>query len=144
MPSLRVPPDVRPPFLAAVLLTASLPSLARANDPTALPELGLSLFRVAGSLALVLALVFALAALYRRARSATRFGRPGPRLETLDRLDLGARREIRLIRAGGRSLVVGITDTRLDLLTELEDDSAGAFEAPALDTSKVRALTISS
>lgn len=143
MRSPRVPPDVRA-FLPAVLLTAALPVPALAADPGALPELGISLVRVAASLALVLALLLALAALVRRARASARFGPPRRGLETLDRMDVGGRREIRLVRAGAKRLVVGITDARMELLAELDGEDAAALPAPVARAANVRTLTISS
>jgi len=125
-------------------LVALAPVSARAAGTEALPELGFSLLRVAGSLVLVLALLLALAALFRRARNVARSSHRGPRLETVDRLDVGARREIRVVRAGERTLVVGITEERMELLCELDD------VAPEADTGAPRgpvprpALAISS
>jgi flagellar biogenesis protein FliO len=60
----------------------------------------------------------------------------------VDRLDVGARREIRIVRVSDRLLVVGITEDRMELLAELEEgDAAGpAVEAPSL----LRSLAISS
>ncbi len=143
MRSPRVPPDVRA-LLPTLLLTVALPVPALAADPGALPELGLSLVRVAASLALVLALLLALAALARRARMSARFGASQRGLETLDRLDVGGRREIRLVRAGARRLVVGITDARMELLAELEPGDAAEVPAPVARAANVRTLTISS
>lgn len=142
MRSPRVLPDVR--ALVPSVLLAALPATARATGPGALPELGLSLVRVAASLALVLALMLALAALFRRARMTTRFGPTRRRLETLDRLDVGGRREIRLLRAGAKHLVVGITDARMDLLAELDADESRELPAPVARAANVRTLTISS
>lgn len=140
MRSPRALPDV--PRLTPILVAIALasPRAAFAADPSALPEIGVSLLRVAASLAVVLALLFALAALFRRARGLSRFAPKAPRLETLDRLDVGSRREIRLVRADGKRLVVGITDARMDLLAELDGDPERTDRAGA----SVRPLTISS
>jgi flagellar protein FliO/FliZ len=126
-----------------------LPASAFAADPS-LPSLGMSLVRVGASLALVVAMLFALAALLRRLRAASRAAHSGPRLETLDRMDVGGRRELRLVRAGDRLLVVGITEERIQLLTDLDDvddavdvDGSGASAAPR-SASPLRALAISS
>lgn len=139
MPGIKPRPD-------AVLLGALLlprPALA-AGAAAALPSLGISLVRVGASLALVIALLLALAALFRRARAASRAAHPGPRLESVDRLDLGTRRELRLVRAGDRLLVVGITDERIELLSELDEPSAESPAEATRDRGLLHAVAISS
>lgn len=136
MPGPRLLPET-------LLLGTLLPSSAFAADP-ALPSLGLSIVRVVASLALVLALLLALAALFRRMRSASLAAHPGPRLETLDRMDVGGRRELRLVRAGDRLLVVGITEERIQLLSVLDDDVAESVASPAREPAILRSLAISS
>lgn len=136
MPGPRLLPE-------ALILGTLLPSAAFAADP-ALPSLGLSIVRVVASLGLVLALLLALAALFRRMRTASRAAHPGPRLETLDRMDVGGRRELRLVRAGDRLLVLGITEERIQLLSELDDDVAESVATTDREPSLLRSLAISS
>jgi flagellar biosynthetic protein FliO len=118
-----------------VLLLAT-PALAADGDPVAgLPQAGL---RAVAALGGVLALILALAWLLRRFREASRAATGGPALESVARLDLGARREIRLVRAAGRLLVVGVTEKRCELITELDDDAIpasanGEEKAPPLE-----------
>jgi len=96
------------------------------------------------SLAGVVALIAALGLLLRRLQ-AQQSSRPASgRLRSLARLDLGARREIRIVEADGHRLVVGVTADRLDLLTALPAGrSAGAEEVPA-ELRVVSGLTTSS
>jgi flagellar protein FliO/FliZ len=127
-----------------ILLATLLPQRALAAGTAALPSVGLSLVRVGASLALVIALLLALAAMFRRVRAVSRAAHPGPRLETIDRLDVGARRELRLVRAGDRLLVVGITDERIELLAELDAPVEEAASAPGIPQAVLRSLAISS
>jgi flagellar protein FliO/FliZ len=140
MPGRRVRPDA----LTLGALSLLLPHSAHAAGTAAIPSIGLSLVRVGASLALVIALLLALATLFRRARAAQRAANPGPRLETLDRMDLGTRRELRLVRAGDRVLVVGITDERIELLSELEEAESEAPRASVTERSLLHAVAISS
>ncbi|MFN8179536.1 MAG: flagellar biosynthetic protein FliO [bacterium] len=127
-----------------ILLSALLPQSALAAGTVALPSVGLSLVRVGASLALVIALLLALAAMFRRVRAVSRAAHPGPRLETIDRLDVGARRELRLVRAGDRLLVVGITEQRIELLSELDAPAEETATAPGTAQALLRTLAISS
>ena len=141
-------------LILASITSVAFPVLAHAGNPAAqsapgtVPDLGVTMLRVSGSLALVLALLFALVALMKRARTHVRRGRTGPALETVDRMDIGARREIRLVRAGERLLVVGITEERMELLSEIETEGAESVAAAApadfRTSAPLRALAISS
>jgi flagellar biosynthetic protein FliO len=89
------------------------------------------------SLLAVLAAIAACAWLFRRLSSlssASPGRQRGSRLSSLARLDLGARREIRLVRAEDRLLVVGVTGDRIELLTDLGSGApeADSGAAPAL------------
>lgn len=75
--------------------------------------------RATASLAVVLALLFGLVHLLRRSQRPSNATSKAVGLMTRGRLDLGARREIRLVEVEGRLLVVGITNERMELLTEM-------------------------
>lgn len=106
--------------LSAALATGlAWPAAAHALDPGALPG-NLSLVtRAVGSLAGVVGLIVLLSLLLRRFRDSSRLLGGSSGLRSLGRLDLGGRREIRVVRAGERTLVLGVTERRIDLLTEL-------------------------
>lgn len=120
-----------------VSFAAALPGLALAEEPAqALPSFGPLLLQVSVTLLFVCALAWLL----------IRFGlarlrppaSPESHLELLDRLPLGARRSVVLLRAVDRVLVVGETEAGLSLLSDLgpgsaqelgADDFAAAMEA---------------
>jgi flagellar biogenesis protein FliO len=99
-------------------MTVGMPQAAWAADGISEPSLAFLLLRAFFSLALVLALLGALTIAVRKWNERASLGRAGAQLVSRGRLDLGARREIRLIDIGGRILVVGITAERMDLLAE--------------------------
>jgi flagellar biosynthetic protein FliO len=104
-----------------------------------------ALFARAGlSLLAVLAAIAACAWLFRRLSSSAPVRARGGRLGSLARLDLGGRREIRLVRADDRVLVVGVTADRIDLLTDLGTAPAAADSEPAPALHVLRNLTTSS
>jgi flagellar protein FliO/FliZ len=116
------------------LVAAPAAAQAGAGDSV---STGALVARAGLALLAVLAAIAACAWLFRRlsSLSSTAPGRQrGSRLSSLARLDLGARREIRLVRADDRVLVVGVTGDRIELLTDLGSGAteAGSAAAPAL------------
>jgi len=85
--------------------------------------------RALGSLAAVVALIAALALLLRRLREHAPARGAARSLHAIERLDLGGKRELRVVRAGDRMLVLGVTEQRIDLLTELDGAAETAAEA---------------
>jgi flagellar biogenesis protein FliO len=88
------------------------------------------------SLAVVLGLMVAAAAVLRRkALPGSTRRRPVP-IEVLGRQVLSRGASVAVVRAGGRSLVLGVTDTSVRLLAEADADSleGEAPGAPALRT----------
>lgn len=112
-----------------VALVTSIPTAALANDPTTLPSLTQMSLRAGAALGGVIVLIVALSVLLRRLRESTNAPGNGRRLAALDRIDLGAKREIRLIRADDRLLVIGMTSDRMNLLSELPSPEASDLEA---------------
>ncbi len=91
----------------------------------------LDLLRVAGALAIVLALALAAGVFVRRG------GFGGARrgsLEIEERLSVARGVQLAVVRCGARRLLVGVSDKRVDLVAELDDEEIAAVEA--VDTEK--------
>jgi flagellar biosynthetic protein FliO len=120
----RIP---RPAEIAlAALLALPLPTFAA--DPAIPPSLGEASLRTAAALGIVLALIALLAYLFKRFRDSAVLRPSSDRIVSLGRLDLGNRREIRLLEVGGHRLVVGVTGDRIELLRDLGLDLEAALE----------------
>jgi flagellar protein FliO/FliZ len=87
---------------------------------------GFGVVRTLLALALVLALVFAAAALMRRLRLLS--GVTAPNLEVLSQISLGARERAVLLRVGRQQLLIGVAPGNVRLLHTLPDATQ---EAPA-------------
>jgi flagellar protein FliO/FliZ len=74
--------------------------------------------RIVFSLLVVLALMWGLARLLRRPLGGRRAGQ----LEVVGRLGLSRGAAVALVRVGGRTLVLGVTDQQVSLLTEADFD----------------------
>lgn len=85
-----------------------------------------STFALLGRLVLSLTVVLVLMALAARAVRRYRVGlggrRPGAPVEVLARAGLGRHSSVSVIRTGRRTLVVGVTDTAVSLLADLDPD----------------------
>ncbi len=116
-------------------LASAFPAAAGQGEGAAgSPSLGELALRAGGSLLLVLLLFAALVLLLRRLRAGGGGLRDSANrlLRLRERIDLGARREIRVVEAQGRLLVVGVTNQGITLLTELDaSDSHGEQTPPA-------------
>ena len=130
---------------ALIPILITLPEAAWAADG-ATPALGQLALRAGASLAAVVGLIVLLAVLVRKFKAIPGAVSSGGRLASLARLDLGARREIRLVRVDEKTLVVGVTGDRIELLCEvegrLEDAESTSGRKPALQI--LRELTTSS
>lgn len=87
--------------------------------------------RLAGSLAVVV-LLMVVAGRVLRSRSsfgAAARGRTPP-IEVLARQGFGRNASVALVRAGGRALVIGVTDSRVTLLAEADPEALAAAAAP--------------
>jgi flagellar biogenesis protein FliO len=106
----------RAPLETAVLVL-STPAAVWAGEsaaPPGLPELAL---RAVAALAAVVALIVALAALARRLKISPGLRSANERLASLGRLELGGRREIRMVRVDDEVLILGVTPERIELLS---------------------------
>lgn len=138
--------QIRFPLLPAIVLTLlAMPAFA---DPArtavgtafaapaqfAATSSGVGVLRMVLALALVLAAVFAAAALMRRLRVLGAAG--APNLQVLAQVSLGARERAVLLRAGDQQLLVGVAPGNVRLLCTLADalpaaTAAAAAAAPA-------------
>ncbi len=110
--------------MALASAMAATPELARAADPAVSASNEFIALRTILSLAFVLALLFVTLGVLRRLRFGAGLGSSARiPIASRGRLDLGAHREIRLVDVGGRILVVGVTNERMELLVDLPADS---------------------
>ncbi|NNE43135.1 MAG: flagellar biosynthetic protein FliO [Gemmatimonadetes bacterium] len=124
---------------AFLLLT---PAAALAAD--SVPPISQMALRAGLSLAVVVAAIFAVALLLRRLSGSAAKPASGRRLASLARLDLGNRRELRIVRADHQVLVLGVTADRIELIRELPADALEDEESPAPALTVLRKLTTSS
>jgi flagellar biogenesis protein FliO len=131
----------------AVIVALASPATAWAEGAGGAPGLGELGLRAGAALAAVLALIAVLAVLVRRLRLSPHVGRSGGRLASRGRLELGGRREIRLIQVDRQMLIVGITPERIELLSAY-DEGVSSTEIPSSegepDISVLRKLATSS
>lgn len=126
------------------MATAAMPAHAWAADPTTWgSSSGILALRTILSLAFVLALLLLTLRMLRKlqgTRGATTREHP---IASRGRLDLGARREIRVVDVHGRLLVVGITDQKMELLAELDPRALDAPEVAKENAAPAAALASS-
>jgi flagellar protein FliO/FliZ len=105
------------------------------------------LLKLVISLGVVLGLMFGLTALLRRrgmagfASNKTRRALTGVDVEVLARKPLGRNASIAIVRAGTKSMVLGVTDSMVTMLTEAEVQELELDEAEAQGTGFQRAFT---
>lgn len=76
--------------------------------------------RMVVSLAVVLAILLLLAKVLRRRGLASGRGGVTGRIEVLARQGLGRTSSVQLVRVGGKTLVLGVTDTNVSVLSEAD------------------------
>ena len=106
----------KPLPLAPPRRTASATS-PRERKPTPANSLG----TVVSSLSVVLGLFALVAWFLRRTRPRSKFALPGAVVETLGRVPLNARQEMHLVRVGNKLLLLSVTATAAETLTEITD-----------------------
>jgi flagellar biogenesis protein FliO len=110
------PKEIKPRRLAArsnpEKKTAATASLAKSTD---------SLITVGGSLCVVLTLFFGLAWLTRRSQPKQLGKLPGEVIEVLGKAPLTKGQEMQLIRVGAKLLLICVTPTGCETLTEISD-----------------------
>jgi flagellar protein FliO/FliZ len=111
--------------LVALLLTAFVALGAEPSSPSpAVPSMGAAVFRMVGSLAVVIALFFAAAWLF---RNLHRFKAPGSnqrKLQVLEGKSLGPRQAVYVVAYEQQRLLIGSSAQGLTLLTHLPEGEA--------------------
>ncbi len=105
-------------FLACAALFAAPLAAHAAETATAPPDGATALLRVLGSLAIVVASIFAAGWLARRLQGVS--GARGKRLRCLETIAVGTKERVALIEIGGQQLVVGIAPGSVRTLHVLE------------------------
>ena len=90
-------------------------------------------FRMLGSLALVIALLVALLWALRKLQGKMNGHNTGRRLQIIESLSVGPRQKVALIRVGEREVLVGISPTQINGIASLPDGVLAPAEA--LDSS---------
>jgi flagellar biogenesis protein FliO len=93
----------------------------RSGDRRAMPTTGKAIKTVVTSLAVVLGLLAALVWLSKRTNPKRDASLPGEILETLGRAPLAGRQEMQLVRVGNKLLLLSVTATSAETLTEITD-----------------------
>jgi flagellar biogenesis protein FliO len=93
----------------------------RTGDGPTMPTTGTAIKTVATSLAVVLGLLGALVWISKRTNPKRDVTLPGEILETLGRAPLAGRQEMQLVRVGNKLLLLSVTATSAETLTEITD-----------------------
>ena len=93
---------------------------------------GADLFRMLGSLALVVALMLALLWGLRQLQSKINSQNSGRRLQIIESLSVGARQKVALIRVGEREVLIGISPTQINGIASWPDGHLQALDKPNL------------
>jgi flagellar biogenesis protein FliO len=120
----RAVPLTTAALLAPALAAAQSTNLASLNPP--LPDVGFSVFRVLGALAVVLALFLGGAWLFRNWQRLTLYKGQAPKLKVLEVRSLGHRHALYVVAYEQQRLMLASSPTGVSLLTHL----------PAADTNE--------
>jgi flagellar protein FliO/FliZ len=97
---------------------------------------GADVFRMLGSLALVIALLVALLWALRKLQGKMNSQNAGRRLQIIESLSVGTRQKVALIRVGEREVLIGISPTQINGIASWPDGSpASADFSDSLDSS---------
>ena len=109
-------------FLALTLvMTIGAETTAGAS---AVPSMGVAVFRMVGSLAIVIALFFAGAWIFRNSHRFSRSANQQRKLQVLEARSLGARQAVYVVAYEQQRLLIGSSSQGLTLLTQLPDGSS--------------------
>ena len=89
---------------------------------------GADLFRMLGSLALVVALMLALLWGLRQLQGKINSQNSGRRLQIIESLSIGARQKVALIRVGEREVLIGISPTQINGIASWPDGNLQALD----------------
>jgi flagellar biosynthetic protein FliO len=95
---------------------------------------GADLFRMLGSLALVVALMLALLWGLRQLQSKINSQNSGRRLQIIESLSVGTRQKVALIRVGEREVLIGISPTQINGIASWPDGNLPPLDTPNLAT----------
>jgi flagellar biosynthetic protein FliO len=95
---------------------------------------GADLFRMLGSLALVVALMLALLWGLRQLQSKINNQNSGRRLQIIESLSVGTRQKVALIRVGEREVLIGISPTQINGIASWPDGNLPPLDTPNLAT----------
>jgi len=93
---------------------------------------GADLFRMLGSLALVVALMLALLWGLRQLQSRINGQNSGRRLQIIESLSVGTRQKVALIRVGEREVLIGISPTQINGIASWPDGHLPTLDTPNL------------
>ncbi len=95
---------------------------------------GADLFRMLGSLALVVALMLALLWGLRQLQSKINSQNSGRRLQVIESLSIGTRQKVALIRVGEREVLIGISPTQINGIASWPDGNLTTLDTNNLST----------
>jgi flagellar biosynthetic protein FliO len=95
---------------------------------------GADLFRMLGSLALVVALMLALLWGLRQLQSKINNQNSGRRLQVIESLSIGTRQKVALIRVGEREVLIGISPTQINGIASWPDGNLPTLDTNTLST----------
>ena len=95
---------------------------------------GADLFRMLGSLALVVALMLALLWGLRQLQSKINNQNSGRRLQVIESLSIGTRQKVALIRVGEREVLIGISPTQINGIASWPDGNLHTLDTNTLST----------
>jgi flagellar protein FliO/FliZ len=120
-------------FTLAVALGAE-----KASAPAAVPSVGAAVFRMVGSLALVIALFFAAAWIFRNLHRFKAKGADYRKLQVLEAKSLGQRQAVYVVAYEQQRLLIGASAQGLTLLTHLpEGEPQLPSQAPSQSTERI-------
>ena len=89
---------------------------------------GADLFRMLGSLALVVALMLALLWGLRQLQGKINSQNSGRRLQIIESLSVGTRQKVALIRVGEREVLIGVSPTQINGIASWPDGNLQALD----------------
>jgi flagellar biosynthetic protein FliO len=95
---------------------------------------GADLFRMLGSLALVVALMLALLWGLRQLQSKINSQNSGRRLQVIESLSIGTRQKVALIRVGEREVLIGISPTQINGIASWPDGNLTTLDTNTSST----------
>ena len=133
-PKLEAKPAMKQKIFKLLLLVLTMMVALGADKPPVtapLPSMGAAVFRMIGSLAVVIAIFFAAAWAFRNMHRFKGTAASQRKLQVLEAKTLGARQAIYVVGYEQQRLLIGATAQGLTLLTQLPEADASADAPPA-------------